>query len=78
MPHYFFHLIEGERLLPDHRGEDLANDEAARQEARRAAEELRAGGARSDWMPRRFVVTNGGGRVVTQVAVLMPERPEGH
>jgi len=78
MPHYFFHLVEGERLFPDHKGEDLPNDEAAREEARRAAEELRAGGAKGDWNPRRFVVTNGNGRVVTEVPVLTLKRPEGH
>jgi len=29
MPRYFFHLPEGERLFPDHKGEELPNDEAA-------------------------------------------------
>ena len=78
MPHYFFHLVEGERLFPDHKGEDLPNDEAARDEARRVAEELRAGGARGDGSPRRFVVTDGYGRVVTEVPVLTPEPPGEH
>jgi hypothetical protein len=78
MPRYFFHLVEGERLFPDHKGEELPNDEAAREEARRVAEELRAGGARGDWGPRRFVVTDGYGRVVTAVPVIAPERPERH
>jgi hypothetical protein len=78
MPCYFFHLVEGERLFPDHKGEELPNDEAAREEARRVAEELRAGGARGDWSPRRFVVTDGYGRVVTAVPVIAPERPERH
>ncbi len=74
MPRYFFHLVEGERLFPDHKGEDLPNDEAARDEARRSAEELRVGGAKGDRSARRFVVTNGYGRVVTEVPVLTPGR----
>ena len=78
MPRYFFHLVEGERLFPDHRGEDLPNDGAARQEARKFAEELRAGAARGDWKPRRFVVTNDYGRVVFEAPVVTPEPPERH
>jgi hypothetical protein len=78
MPRYFFHLVEGERLFPDHKGEDLPNDEAARDEARRVAEALRARGPRGALNPRRFVVTDGYGRVVTEAPVLTPGRPGGH
>jgi hypothetical protein len=41
-----FLLVEGERLLPDRKGEDLANDGAAREEALHVAEELCASAAR--------------------------------
>ena len=78
MPRYFFHLVEGERLFPDHKGEDLPSDDAARQEAQRVAAELRASAARSDWRPRRFVVTDDSGRVVSEVPIVAPEGPERH
>ena len=71
MPRYFFHLVEGERLFPDHKGEDLPDDEAARDEARTVAEKLHAGA--NAWSPRRFVVTDGNGRVVTEVPVITPD-----
>ena len=76
MPYYFFHLVEGERLFPDHKGEDLPDDDAARQQAGRTAKELSARGAthaRSEL--RRFVVTDGYGRVVAEVPVPTREGP---
>jgi nucleoid-associated protein YgaU len=42
MPRYFFHLREGDRVLPDHDGSELPNLEAARAEAIQSARELLA------------------------------------
>src|SRR5947208_4550855 len=52
MPHYFFHLAFGDRLVPDEEGVELAGRSEARGEAQAVIRELSA--ARSVGNPRRW------------------------
>jgi len=40
MPHYFFHLSFGQRVVPDEEGVELPNRSAARNEARAVVRDL--------------------------------------
>ena len=79
MPHYFFHYQNGE-LLRDEVGQDLADDSAARAEARVAASELIAAqiadGEAMNPRDRIFVERDGELAFVLQFQDLVKSTPD--
>jgi hypothetical protein len=49
MPRYYFHLTDGETVLDNHQGLDLAGNAAALEDARALADDLRRGTRMPGW-----------------------------
>ncbi|HXQ03295.1 MAG TPA: hypothetical protein VN831_00865 [Bradyrhizobium sp.] len=77
MGRFYFHLRDGDKLLPDDEGVDLPDFSAAKREAVLAARELLAeaiGNGRQK-VPDAFVIADESGRALDTVllAALLPE-----
>jgi hypothetical protein len=57
MPRYYFHLTDGNTVLNNHQGIDLAGDAAARTDALALADDLRRGAKMPDWKWDGWFVT---------------------
>jgi hypothetical protein len=77
MRRFYFHLRNGDELLPDDEGIDLPDFSAAKREAVLAARELLAEAIRSDRqkIPDAFVIADESGQTLDTVllAALLPE-----
>ena len=66
MPRYFFHVYEGETVITDKEGVELADNGSAIEEARSAAREILADAVAKGTSPngRRIEVADGDGKTV--------------
>jgi hypothetical protein len=77
MGRFFFHVVEGAKLLTDEEGADLRDALEARQMAIRAARELLADAIRGgkNRIPEAIVIADEEGRAIETVpfAIVLPE-----
>jgi hypothetical protein len=71
MPRYYFHLVDGDRRIPDEQGEVLESDDVRPEILLHGLEKIRArsGALIDEWMGWSVEITDEGGRVV-QVLVI--------
>jgi hypothetical protein len=68
MPHFYFHLRQGEEIIEDGEGQDLPDVAAAQNEALKSLREMAAQRILSgDDFPDSFLVTDADGNEITSV-----------
>ena len=80
MPHFYFHLRQGEEIIEDEEGQDLPDVAAAQDEALKSLREMAAQSILSgDDFPDSFLVTDADGNEITSVPVasVLPPRLKG-
>ena len=77
MPRYFFHIRDGENIIPDEEGLELPDNEAAGVEARRSAVEMLADAQRdsTDISHQVIEVTTADGVVIARVELAPSDPP---